>query len=104
MHTTTGNKIHEVEAGIELIPNRNKGRSKYPIATMDVGDSFFVETTRPDSVRNTARNVAAQCGRTVECRQTTRDGTPGTPKGIRVWRVADTHKPEGARPGRGSKK
>ena len=62
-----------------------KGRPvKYPLATMVVGDSFFVAT----DVRSAVSGPASRCRKKTGYRFTIRTVEEDGIKGIRVWRVA----------------
>jgi hypothetical protein len=72
-----------VEKGIPVPRIRGGGRPvKYPVAAMDVGDSFlFPGSTKPNSASAYARVASA---RYAPKKFTTRK----TPDGMRCWRIA----------------
>lgn len=72
----------EIEKGIPLSDPRalaNKGRSKYPWAQMEVGDSFHARVSS-NSLRTTAAHFARKTGWKFVVRK---DG-----EGARAWRIA----------------
>jgi hypothetical protein len=60
-----------------------KGRieSKYPLATMENGDSFFVSTEG-----HKAKNIASSVSM-IARRMGIRVATRTTPEGVRVWKI-----------------
>jgi hypothetical protein len=61
------------------------GKEKYPLGTMDKGQSFFVpaSATTPFSLRRTITVAARRHSRKFITRTTTENGVIG----LRVWRV-----------------
>ena len=74
-----------VEVGIPL--TASKTQSKYPIATLQVGESFLI----PGSITNVesrASSLAFYWSRKLQRRYVTRRVADG----IRIWRLADQRK------------
>lgn len=73
--------MYEIEKNIP-IPDPNKGRkSKYPFATMQVGDSFFVSDKKQTVIGSCA---SAYSKRNPDVKFTVRVAEGG----VRCWRVA----------------
>jgi len=86
---TERNHMFTIEKNIPLINptySRNKGDSKYPLSTMDIGDSFLIEGSKDEAkvYRNRLLSVINRVQKKSEARFATRavDG------GIRIWRTA----------------
>jgi len=78
-----------IEKNIPLINptySRNKGDSKYPLSSMDIGDSFLIEGSKDEAkvYRNRLWSVITRVQKESEAKFATRavDG------GIRIWRTA----------------
>lgn len=84
------NKI-KIEKGIKLPPQKRKESYplKYPLDKMDVGDSFFIETIKPESPNSTRTKIISEIRKYIktnpEKKFTTR--TQIKPLGIRAWRI-----------------
>jgi hypothetical protein len=76
----------EIESGIPL-PSEPRGRKiKYPIAALQVGQSFLVACAPEDS-RKQIKSVGSLCG--LHTKKTGHRFTSRTVEGgIRVWRLA----------------
>lgn len=73
--------LFEIEKGVPMPADQKgkKGSSKYPLADMSIGDSFFVPNGRITTVRKAAYQRGPALNRRFSVR--TVDG------GVRVWRV-----------------
>lgn len=71
--------MYPIEKGIEM-PSTN-GKTKYPFATMEIGDSFFVEGKEK---KNKVMSAVSQNSRRHAPKKFT---TRFTDDGIRVWRT-----------------
>jgi hypothetical protein len=79
-------KTYEVISGIEIPPARRNGRrgSKYPFATMPVGDMFFIPAEEVPKSFSSQRNAAQRrLGRKFVSRTVTLDGR----EGVGCWRT-----------------
>lgn len=94
---------YEVQSGVAIPPPvRGSRPSKYPFATMAVGDVFFV-VNAPKAFAGQVSSVGRRLGRKFATRRVTLIETPAgmsplpegeaptgpTHQGIGVWRVAD---------------
>ncbi len=71
----------KVEKNIRIPETSAKGRpSIYPFATMDVGDSFFLDGKAVASISPVAASHGQKYGKKFTCR--TVEG------GVRVWRIS----------------
>lgn len=69
----------KIEKGIPIPPMRNSP-NKYPVESLNVGDSFLSPPgARPMSFRTAVANKAKKLGFKITTRQ--------TPQGLRVWRI-----------------
>lgn len=78
--------MYEVTRSIPLPPKRagrGKGKTKYPLAAMGVGDSFFAPNVKVQSMYQTAHRHGKDMNRKFTVRQT----LEGNVLGVRVWRV-----------------
>lgn len=82
-----------VDSSIEL-PAARRGRVKYPLAELKVGQSFFVPAADntdvavirlQGSLHSSIRHVRERTGYCFTTRQWEQDGQ----RGIRTWRIAD---------------
>lgn len=72
--------MFEIEKNVE-IPNTQMGRPLvYPLPSMEVGDSFFVEGKDVKSISPIVVSHSKKYGKKFTCR--TVDG------GVRVWRIS----------------
>lgn len=69
-----------IEKDIE-IPEARNGRSRYPFAQMEPGDTFAVPAEENKGVRSAAHSYGKRHNQTFTCRRQP-DGK------VRVWRVA----------------
>ncbi len=77
-----------IERGIEMpsrsLSNKRASLIKYPLAEMDIGDSFFVKAKNADEARRRLSGYLTKRGKELSRKFETRivDG------GFRVWRTA----------------
>lgn len=77
----------KVEKGIEI--PKAKTRNKYPVGTMEVGDSFFTPLENKSSQRvQTALIQYTKSNRFVGMTFTTRVVEENGIRGVRLWRVS----------------
>ena len=70
----------EIEKGIPIgIKSAGVRTSKYPWATMEIGDSFLVPDLGVDSMSAAASQAGKRLGRKFTCRTMNH--------GVRIWRV-----------------
>lgn len=72
----------KIEKGIPL----PTAQSKYPFATMEIGDSFAVEI-KSDAAPSRVSTYAHVAGKRLGMKFTVRTVTEGSKKMIRVWRT-----------------
>lgn len=70
----------EIEKGLPIPAKRPGPMSKYPFSAMEIGDSFFVATSR-QSLSKSVHTARKRLGRRFTCR--------AEPGGYRVWRIED---------------
>lgn len=70
---------YQIESGVP-VPEARNGRSRYPFAKMEAGDTFVVPGDENKGVRSAAHSYGKRHGRTFTCRRQG-DGT------VRVWRI-----------------
>ena len=70
---------YEIEQNVPLPTNARNKESRYPFATMKVGDTFFVSDKHPSHVRNAACHFQRKLGVKFIVRK---DG-----EGLRCWRI-----------------
>ena len=70
------------------LPKRS-GARKYPWASMQVGDSFFISLLSMPT-RNSLYACAKWAGIKISVNSVTEDGV----RGVRVWRIADEKPPQ----------
>ena len=69
----------EIDKNIPIPPKRNQ-TSKYPLSTMEVGDSFLVVGAVQARLSGSVGTVARRTGRKFTTRKTF--------EGVRVWRIS----------------
>jgi len=79
----------EIEKGIPVPPKWSGLTRKYPLDTMEIGDSFYVKATEYET-NNTVRqrlksSIRAFC---LRCDQPKAFETRVVGDGVRVWRIA----------------
>lgn len=72
----------EIQKNVPIPSNRGRP-IKYPLASMEVGDSFFVATT----YRTALGAPAARCRKKTGFRFAIRAVEENGVKGVRVWRI-----------------
>lgn len=75
----------DIEKGVPLPepPQRGRKGSKYPLADMQVGDSFLVPTMKPEERRQSLYQLVNTKGRAMGRKFVVRVAD----KGVRVWRT-----------------
>jgi hypothetical protein len=73
----------QVESGYPT-PTRSTSRAKYPFATMQVGDSFFMKSAYPEHERG--RVSAAACA--YAKKHGVKFSTKIFDNGVRTWRIS----------------
>ena len=77
----------KIDLDVPLPPvNTSKGYSKYPIANLSVGASFFVPATQFKTVRSLRVYLAGRA-RLLNMQLAFRDRTEDGQPGIRIWRI-----------------
>lgn len=73
----------KIEKGVP-VPNKQARTPKYPFRDMMVGDSFFIKSTHPESVRKKVSSAA-----TMFCKMNEgyKFKTQVFEEGVRTWRV-----------------
>jgi hypothetical protein len=66
------------------VPMRSPHRSKYPLAVMEIGQSFFVPGKNINGMTSIVAYAQKATGRRFSCRARVEKGLTG----VRVWRVA----------------
>lgn len=72
----------EADKNVRVPPRYGMGPMQHAINQMEVGDSMFVPTFKPNSTIAMAHKCALRAGYTVITRQWTENEV----KGVRVWR------------------
>lgn len=75
-----------IEKGIPPPEDKPKTRNKYPFKEMEIGDSFFVQTSDDEDER-TVRNKIGTAARGAKWRTGMKFVTRAVEGGVRVWRV-----------------
>lgn len=73
----------KVERGVPA-PTRSTARAKYPFASMEVGDSFFIKSERPTHERGRVSAAACAYAKKHEVKFSTKVFDTG----VRTWRIA----------------
>ena len=76
---------YTLESGV-TIPSVQRGRDKYPFATMDVDDSFLIRFDDEDSKRIRRRAYAAASWANTH-RAPKRFAVRTVDEGVRIWRT-----------------
>lgn len=72
----------KIDKGVPIPPHGNAGSKKYPILSMEVGDSFFAPGKKP-----TANMAMSKARKTLGYRFSQRAVVENGVAGVRVWRV-----------------
>lgn len=75
--------MYEIEKNVPLLEKAAGRKAKYPLASMEVGDSFVVPLKYPKQ-RSPVHSVASIFGKKHGRKFTTRR----IDNGVRVWRIA----------------
>ncbi len=97
MHDEDGDEdSFKIEDDVKMPPSKRMMMSKYPLARLKVGQSFFVPGTgngrrEVDGISSTIRATARRHEIAIETRVLTEKYKGKETRGVRVWRVADRH-------------
>jgi hypothetical protein len=74
---------YKIDKSVPMPANVQTTREKYPLAELEVGDSFFVALTDPKQVKNLRSSMAVRAKKLEIKIAAFADDT-----GVRVWRTA----------------